>query len=143
MPKKNRKFILILFCVLQNIFLPGYAEEIGEAPINLKPKEIEELKAVIAKPINPNSLNITISEAYEEKDAAAFKLGDAVAREAILREWVSWASTHSVDYWTSIRPRWSLGSFLFQTENRKEAYEIQEQLIKEVKNFHIGKQEKK
>lgn len=120
-----------LFIAFASIFISAVsnAEEIAESAINLKADEIADLRSIISKPTNPDSLSSTKSENYRQKDAAAFKLGDVVAREAILREWASLNLDSNID------ARWSLSGLLFQTEKRKEAYQISEQLINEIKGW--------
>ena len=108
----------------------AFADEIPESSINLRADEIAKLKAILVKPINPDFLNATKTEIYREKDAAAFKLGDVKAREDILR---AWAGTPGLD--SNIDARWALSGLLFQTESRKEAYAISEQLIKDIKGW--------
>ena len=124
------RFLPYLFFLLQLLAPIAFADEIVESSINLRTEEIAKLKVIIAKPINPDSLNSTKTEIYREKDAAAFKLGDVKAREEILREWVAAPGLDS-----NIDARWTLSGLLFQTESRKEAYAIGEQLIKDVKGW--------
>ena len=119
-----------LFFLIYIFSFPLIAQELSEEKINLKSEEIAELRAIISKPIDPNSLNITKTELYRQKDMAAYKLGDVKAQENILREW---ASIPNLD--SNIDARWTLMGLLFQTENRKEAFTIGEQIIKEIKGW--------
>ncbi|NDD13398.1 MAG: CHAT domain-containing protein, partial [Betaproteobacteria bacterium] len=75
------------------------------------------------RPIDPNSLNQTKEELYKLKDNAAWRLGDMVKREEVLREWAQ----------TSNDGKWTLRDYLAGTEKRAEAYTIGKELIEVMK----------
>ena len=101
------------------------AQTLDDDAIALSDQETAKLRAILDQPIDPNSLKATRVEAYKQKQGAAWKLGDAVKQEEILREWAQMDG--------DIDPRWRLMSFLFFTPNRQEAYKIGGDLMKEIK----------
>ena len=108
------------------LFLCGsfaWAQEEEDTPLRLPEPEIQRLRAILAAPVDLNVLKIKVDEAYQQKDIAAWKLGDTIQREANLRAWAQ------------VQPeaRWNLRNFLAGTEKRPEAYAMDEALIKEVK----------
>ena len=102
-----------------------HAQTLDDDAIALSEQETARLRAILEQPIDPNSLKATRVEAYKQKQGAAWKLGDAVKQEEILREWAQ------MD--TDVDPRWRLMSFLFHTTNRQEAYKLGADLIRDVK----------
>lgn len=101
----------------------AHAQLDADGPGGLSDAERQKWQAILAQPIDPNALNTTRTTLYRQKDFAAFKLGDVVAREALLREWAQFEE----------EARWGLRIFLAGTEKREEAYEIGKQLIATVK----------
>jgi len=55
-------------------------------PLLCQSKKQQDCVQYIEQPIDPNSLKATRVEAYKQKQGAAWKLGDAVKQEEILRE---------------------------------------------------------
>lgn len=111
--------------LLCGVLLSGtvQAQMDAEGPGAMSETERQKWQAVLAQPIDPNSLNSTRSPLHRQKDLAAFKLGDVVAREANLREWAK----------IEEEGRWGLRGFLSGTEKREEAYAIGKELIQTVK----------
>jgi hypothetical protein len=91
--------------------------------ITLSEQEIARLKAILDQPIDSNSLKSTLIEAYKQKEVAAWRLGDDVKREELLRDWAQ----------VDPSARWILRNFLSMTPKRAEAYQIGHELIKEIK----------
>ena len=124
---KQLRYVLfaLLFGAL-SIFNSVYAQSSDEdSSIKLSEQESTRLRAVIDLPVDPNSLKATRVQAYKQKHAAAWKLGDVVKQEEVLREWAQ------MD--TDIDPRWRLMSFLFFSTKRQEAYQLGQDLVKEIK----------
>jgi hypothetical protein len=80
-----------------------YAQTLDEEAVTLSEQETARLRAILEQPIDPNSLKATQVEAYKQKQGAAWKLGDAVKQEEILREWMQ------MD--TDVDPKWRLMRF--------------------------------
>ena len=95
----------------------------ADGPGAMSEAERQKWQAVLAQPVDPNALNTTRTVLYRQKDLAAFKLGDVVAREANLREWAN----------IEEEGRWGLRGFLSGTEKREEAYVLGKELIQTVK----------
>jgi len=74
------------------------AQTLDDDAIALSDQETAKLRAILDQPIDPNSLKATRVEAYKQKQGAAWKLGDAVKQEEILREWAQMDG--------DIDPRW-------------------------------------
>ena len=119
----------ILFALLFSALLilnTAYAQSADEdSSIRLSEQEVTRLRAVIDLPVDTNALKTTRVQAYKQKHAAAWKLGDVVKQEEVLREWVQ------MD--TDIDPRWRLMSFLFFSTKRQEAFHLGQDLVKEIK----------
>ena len=96
-----------------------------ESSIKLPEQEIARLRAVLDQPVDPNALKATRVQAYKLKHGAAWKLGDIAKQEEVLREWAQ------MD--TDIDPRWRLMSFLFFSTKRQEAFQLGQELVKEIK----------
>ena len=117
--------LLLCLCVVLGSMNSIHAQNLDDEAIALSEQETARLRAILDQPIDPNALKATRVEAYKQKQGAAWKLGDAVKQEEILREWAQMDS--------DIDPRWRLMSFLFFTPNRQEAYKIGADLMKEIK----------
>jgi CHAT domain-containing protein len=117
--------IAITICLAITYSAQLHAQSVDDEAITLSEQETSRLRAILEQPIDPNALKATRVEAYKQKQGAAWKLGDVVKQEEILREWVQMDS--------DIDPRWRLMSFLFFTPNRQEAYKIGGDLMKEIK----------
>jgi CHAT domain-containing protein len=111
---------LLLLCLSASL---AHAQIDADGPGGMSEAERQKWQAILAQPIDANALNTTRTNVYRQKDLAAFKLGDAVARETILREWSQFDE----------EGRWSLRGFLSGTEKREEAYVIGKNLIQAVK----------
>ena len=116
---------VLLACLASGFNISLQAQTLDDDAIALSDQETAKLRAILDQPIDPNSLKATRVEAYKQKQGAAWKLGDAVKQEEILREWAQMDG--------DIDPRWRLMSFLFFTPNRQEAYKIGADLMKEIK----------
>ena len=117
--------IAITICLAITYSAQLHAQSVDDEAITLSEQETARLRAILEQPIDPNALKATRVEAYKQKQGAAWKLGDVVKQEEILREWAQMDS--------DIDPRWRLMSFLFFTPNRQEAYKIGGDLMKEIK----------
>jgi CHAT domain-containing protein len=97
----------------------------SDAPetLQLPAEELARLREVLNRPIDPNSLNQTKEDLYKLKDNAAWRLGDVVKREEVLREWAQ----------TSNDGKWTLRNFLAGTEKRAEAYALGKELLESIK----------
>ena len=125
--KKPLRYALfaLLFSTLL-IFNTAYSQSSDEdSSIKLSDQEVTRLRAVIDLPVDPNSLKASRVQAYKLKHAAAWKLGDVVKQEEVLREWAQ------MD--TDIDPRWRLMSFLFFSTKRQEGFQLGQDLVKEIK----------
>lgn len=94
----------------------------GEA-LQLSAQEQQRLRDIIAKPVDPNALVTNQIDQLKAKDAAAWRLGDIVAQEQILRDWAA----------IDPNARWRLRDFLSGTPKRAEAYAIGHDLIREIR----------
>lgn len=119
-PSMVRKLLLGGCMLLAQLAL---AQSVGDTALTLPEQEITRLRAILDVPIDPNALNSKKIEAYKEKDGAAWRLGDVVKQEEILREWAQ----------VDPGARWRLRDFLSGTPKRAEAYQIGHELIKEIK----------
>ncbi len=110
-----------LVCLLH----PSLSLAQSDAPetLQLPSEELARLREVLNRPIDPNSLNQTKEELYKLKDNAAWRLGDMVKREEVLREWAQ----------ISNDGKWTLRDYLAGTEKRAEAYAIGKELIEVMK----------
>ena len=122
---KHLHSILLCICIAIVSINSLQAQTLDDDAIALSEQETARLRAILDQPIDPNALKATRVEAYKQKQGAAWKLGDAVKQEEILREWAQMDS--------DIDPRWRLMSFLFFTPNRQEAYKIGADLMREIK----------
>jgi CHAT domain-containing protein len=122
---KHLHSILLCICIALGSINSLQAQTLDDDAIALSEQEIARLRVILDQPIDPNALKATRVEAYKQKQGAAWKLGDAVKQEEILREWAQMDS--------DIDPRWRLMSFLFFTPNRQEAYKIGADLMREIK----------
>ena len=100
-----------------------YAQTEASETLQLPAEEVARLREILNRPIDPNSLNQTKEELYKLKDNAAWRLGDMVKREEVLREWAQ----------TSNAGKWTLRDYLAGTEKRAEAYAIGKELIEVMK----------
>ncbi len=91
--------------------------------ITLSEAEKSQLRAILDEPIPDNALLSAKVEAFKRKDAAAWKLGDQVKTEEVLRQWAA----------VDPSARWRLRDFLSWTSKRDEAYAIGLELMKETK----------
>jgi hypothetical protein len=91
--------------------------------ISLSEAEKSQLLAILDEPIPENALMAAKVDLFKRKDAAAWKLGDQVKMEELLRQWAA------------IDPgaRWRLRDFLANTPKRDEAYALGLELVKEIK----------
>ena len=122
--KCTRYFVAFLFWTTLNVFGLLHAQSLDESSsINLSEQEITRLKTILDQPIDPNSLKSTLIEIYKQKEVAAWRLGNEVKREELLREWAQ----------VDPGARWILRNFLSMTPKRAEAYQIGHELIKEIK----------
>ena len=99
------------------------AQQADGAALQLPEQEQQRLRELIDKPVDANALLATRVELYKLKDAAAWRLGDMVAQEQILREWAA----------IDPNARWRLRDFLSFTDKRAEAYAIGHELIREIR----------
>ena len=81
--------LVVAVAVAAAALLPARAEIVDEASLQLAPAERARLQTILDEPIPPGALNLTRNEIYRRKDLAAFRLGDNVARERVLREWAA------------------------------------------------------
>lgn len=88
--------------------------------------ERTRLRALLDQPIPEDALNATKINLLKLKDAAAVRLGDQVKAEEVLRQWAALDPS-------DVGARWRLRNLLASTAKRQEAYEIGQQLIKEIK----------
>jgi CHAT domain-containing protein len=100
-----------------------YAQNEASETLQLPAEEVARLREILNRPIEPNSLNQTKEDLYKLKDNAAWRLGDMVKREEVLREWAQ----------TSNDGKWTLRDYLAGTEKRAEAYAIGKELIEVMK----------
>lgn len=100
-----------------------WAQQADGAAVQLSEQETARLREVLQKPIDPGALLASQIEQYKLKDAAAWRLGDVVALEQILREWAA----------VDPNARWRLRDFLAGTDKRAEAYAIGYTLIAELR----------
>ena len=117
--------IAITICLAITYSAQLHAQSVDDEAITLSEQETARLRAILEQPIDPNALKATRVEAYKQKQGAAWKLGDVVKLEEILREWVQMDS--------DIDPRWRLMSFLFFSTKRQEAFQLGQDLVKEIK----------
>lgn len=124
---KTRSLFLCLcvafFCLAEGVNIQVFAQDEAQQSLKLSEQETARLRAILDAPIDPNGLKSSVLEAYKQKDTAAWKLGDMVKRESILREWAA----------VDPNARWALRGFLAQTEKRPEAYELGHELIRQLK----------
>ncbi len=111
--------LVVAVAVAAAALLPARAEIVDEASLQLAPAERARLQTILDEPIPPGALNLTRNEIYRRKDLAAFRLGDNVARERVLREWAAIEDTG----------RWNLRILLAATDKRDEAYRIGEEML--------------
>ncbi|MEY4121767.1 MAG: hypothetical protein RLZZ457_605, partial [Pseudomonadota bacterium] len=119
-PSTAVKFLLVCWALVAQLAL---AQSVGDTALTLSAQEVTRLRAILDAPIDPNALNNKKIEAYKEKDGAAWRLGDLIKQEEILREWAQ----------VDPGARWRLRDFLSGTPKRAEAYQIGHELIKEIK----------
>jgi tetratricopeptide (TPR) repeat protein len=112
------KIAICMTCLWSGLAM---AQDVPEQALKLPAQEVKRLQAVLATPIDLNAGLATQKELFQQKDMAAWLLGDVVLRESILREWVK------------IDPpiAWRLRNVLSMTPKRAEAYEIGLALIKD------------
>ena len=96
------------------------AQNFDQAGVQLSAQERERLQSILDKPVDPNSLFISRTDIYRQKDLAAFKLGDAIRREENLREWAKF---------DPMEGKWGLMGLLMGTEKRAEAFQLGHELI--------------
>jgi CHAT domain-containing protein len=95
------------------------AQSIDEPPMQLPADEVQRLREILDRPVDPGALNTLKDEIYRQKDSAAWKLGDTARHEALLREWAQFSNDG----------KWSLRNFLANTEKRPEAYQLGRELL--------------
>lgn len=114
--------LLKLVCCLVFLLTAGvHAQDDPAQSLKLPPQEVKRLQEVLATPMDPSAGLATQKEFFQQKDTAAWLLGDVVLRESILREWVKIDPTVG----------WRLRNVLSMTPKRAEAYEIGHALIKD------------
>ncbi len=101
----------------------AWAQQADGAAVQLSGAEAQRLREIVAAPIDPQALLASKVEQLKLKDAAAWRLGDVVALEQILREWAA----------IDPNARWRLRDFLAGTDKRAEAYAIGHELVREIK----------
>ncbi len=101
----------------------AWAQQADGAALQLPEQEVQRLREVLDKPVDANTLLSSRIEQYKLKDAAAWRLGDMLAQEQILRDWAA----------IDPNARWRLRDFLSGTEKRAEAYAIGQDLIREIR----------
>lgn len=117
---KSQALRQILIAVFIAALSPMGGAQIIDAPaIVLEQAEVERLRAIVDKAIDPSLLNSAKIELFKQKELAAVKLGDMVTREKNLREWMK----------VEDEGGWILRSYLANTERRAEAYELGHDLI--------------
>ena len=70
---------MLLLCLSAGL---AHAQIDADGPSGMSEAERQKWQAILAQPIDANALNTTRTNVYRQKDLAAFKLGDAVARES-------------------------------------------------------------
>jgi CHAT domain-containing protein/uncharacterized protein YdaT len=115
---KLAKFALCLTFLWAGLAL---AQDDPDRSLKLPPHEVKRLQAVLATPVDRNALLTTQKELFQQKDMAAWMLGDVELRLSILREWVKIDPTIG----------WRLRNVLSMTPQRAEAFEIGQALIKD------------
>ncbi|MFM7024811.1 MAG: CHAT domain-containing protein [Limnohabitans sp.] len=116
-PPVFRKCFATLAMLLASL---GQAQVIDAPALVLDPAEIQKLRAIADQEVDPNQLNSSKVEQFKQKELAAVKLGDMVAREKNLREWMKFDEDGA----------WILRGYLATTERRAEAYELGHQIIR-------------
>ncbi|MEN9889688.1 MAG: hypothetical protein RL559_1725 [Pseudomonadota bacterium] len=101
----------------------AWAQQADGAALQLPEPERQRLREVLDKPVDPNALLAGRIEQYKLKDAAAWRLGDMVVQEQVLRDWAA----------IDPNARWRLRDFLSFTDKRAEAYAIGHELIREIR----------
>jgi CHAT domain-containing protein len=95
------------------------AQPMDEAPLQLPAEEVQRLRDILDRPVDPGASNTVKDELYRQKDSAAWKLGDNARHEVLLREWAQFSNDG----------KWTLRNFLANTEKRPEAYQLGRELI--------------
>lgn len=122
---KNTFCRFLLICLWGWFLLPSLALAQNEEQLQISLNEAEksQLRAILDEPIPDNALLAAKVELFKRKDAAAWKLGDQVKLEEVLRQWAA----------VDPGARWRLRDFLANTPKRDEAYAIGLELVKEIK----------
>ena len=121
--QKIRRLAFVLGLLLS---FSGFGQEADlVSGLKLDPEEIVRLGAILSLPASPVNSPRQMREHFQAQDAAAFRLGDVQAREKVLREW------YRVQ--PEIDSRWTLGTFLLNTEKVSEGFALLELLIKDLK----------
>ncbi len=103
---------------------PAWAQ-LEESPVILSASETQRLQDLMNKPVDAGSLNATKVALLEQKSMAARLLGEFGNEEKFLREWLT---INPADP----KPKWSLRELLWQKGQRQEAFQMGEQLLREV-----------
>jgi CHAT domain-containing protein len=98
--------------------------QIEESPIAFSEQETKRLLDMMNKPVDPGSLNNTKNTLWGEKSMAARLLGEHELEEKFLREWLLISGDS--------KPKWSLRELLWQKGQRQEAYQLGDELMREV-----------
>jgi len=112
----------LVFCLVLTAGLARSQDEEGFRA-GISEAERARLMAILNEPIAENMLHANKIELLKQKDAAAFKLGDQVKMEEVLRAWAA----------IDPNARWRLRDFLSMTAKREEAYAIGLELVQEIK----------
>jgi hypothetical protein len=67
------KIALCVICLWSGL---AVAQDVPEQSLRLPPQEVKRLQAVLATPVDPNALLTTQKELFQQKDMAAWLLGD-------------------------------------------------------------------
>jgi CHAT domain-containing protein len=104
------------------LFTGAWSQALDQAGVQISEQERTQLRAILDAPIDEKLLFSAQINQYRQKDLAAFKLGDMVAREAILRAWMK------ID---PLEGKWGLFTLLGDTSQRAEAYQLGQELLQE------------
>jgi CHAT domain-containing protein len=104
----------------------AFAQELATLQ-KITPAEAQELRNLLQQPQPEGMTYSSLDQWYQARDAAAFRLGDPVERERVLRAWL--AASPGID------PKWTLGSFLMSNSNNSaEGFALMEQVLAEQKH---------
>ena len=122
---KKMLYLFLVIWVTGWMLVPGlvFAQNEEHLQISLGEAEKSQLRAILDEPIPENALVSAKVDIFKRKDAAAWKLGDQVKMEEVLRQWAA----------VDPGARWRLRDFLALTPKRDEAYAIGLELVKDLK----------